>query len=296
MKKLFWLLTIGYAFLMTSCMSNGDPDPAATEKLKQNEAAVKKYITDNNLAVQQHSSGFYFQINNSNPSGRVPVVGDLSSINFVIKNLAGTIVDSSRVNQKIAYDYIFGAYNSVFNYPLSIMRVGDKGKFIFPQLQSNGDPVIIEIELLNTLTENENIDKYIATKYPQLSFTKTSTDLRFAITSANPSGESLTSGKKVSLKYTGKLLFEMRKVDANNKLYYDAQFDANTMDFTVGANLTIRGFEEGVARMKVGEKAVFIFPSNIGYSSGGSVNQTTGVYVIPPYASLQFEVEVVSVK
>ena len=47
-------------------MSNGDPDPAATEKLKQNEAAVKKYITDNNLAVQQHASGFYFQINNSN--------------------------------------------------------------------------------------------------------------------------------------------------------------------------------------------------------------------------------------
>jgi FKBP-type peptidyl-prolyl cis-trans isomerase len=156
--------------------------------------------------------------------------------------------------------------------------------------------VIIEIELLNTLTENENIDKYIATKYPQLSFTKTSTDLRFAVTSANPTGESLTAGKKVSLKYTGKLLFEMRKVDANNKLYYDAQFDANTMDFTVGANLTVRGFEEGVARMKVGEKAVFIFPSNIGYSSSGSVNQTTGVYVIPPYSSLQFEVEVVSVK
>jgi FKBP-type peptidyl-prolyl cis-trans isomerase (trigger factor) len=51
----------------------------------------------------------------------------------------------------------------------------------------------------------------------------------------------------------------MRKVDASNKLYYDAQFDAGTFDLTLGANGAIKGFEEGVSRMKVGEKAILVF-------------------------------------
>ena len=84
----------------------------------------------------------------------------------------------------------------MFDYPLGIMRVGDKGKFIFPQLQSNGDPVIIEIELLNTLTEK--VRMLINTSPIEVSAIVIYQNfwVRFAVTSANPTGESLTAGKK----------------------------------------------------------------------------------------------------
>jgi FKBP-type peptidyl-prolyl cis-trans isomerase len=296
MKKFFWFFALSFVVLLTSCLSNNDVDPAEAEKLKENEAAVKKYITDNNLTVKQDASGFYYNIDALNPTAKSPKVGDLVTMDFVIKKLTGEVVDSSRINQKIPYAYIFGVYNNLFNYPINLMKEGDKGIFLFPQLVSKGDPVKIEISLISSLGEDDNINKYIGTNYPTTNFFKSSTGLRYAITTENPSGTALLNGKTVTLKYTGRLLFDVRKTDTNNKLYYDSKFDEGTISFTLGASQVVPGFEEAVSKLKVGEKGIGIFPSTLGYSTSGSYNQATGNYVIPPYASLLFEMEVTAVK
>lgn len=125
-------------------------------------------------------------------------------------------------------------------------------------------------------TEEQQIENYI--KNNNLVVTeKTATGLRYILTKANPTGASIKSGQSVTVKYTGKLLT-------------DRTFDAGTFSFFLGAGQVIEGFDEGIAKMKVGEKATLIFPSSLGYGSRGAGAD------IPGNSPLLFEIEVVSAK
>jgi len=73
------------------------------------------------------------------------------------------------------------------------------------------------------------------------------------------------------------------------------QFDANLnrkkpFEFVLGAGRVIKGWDEGVLGMKKGAKRVLIIPPELGYGDKGAGG------VIPPGATLLFEVEVVSIK
>ncbi len=121
-------------------------------------------------------------------------------------------------------------------------------------------------------TEAEKIDQYIASK--NLIVTEsTSTGLQY-IRTKDGTGSSLKTTQFVTLKYTGKLLSE--KV-----------FDSGSFGFILGIGQVVRGFDEGVAKMKVGEQATIIFPSNLGY---GSTKQGS----IPKNSPLIFEIEILA--
>jgi FKBP-type peptidyl-prolyl cis-trans isomerase len=125
-------------------------------------------------------------------------------------------------------------------------------------------------------TEEEQITAYIAKKGFTVTET-TASGLRYIRTLANVSGASLKIGQTISVKYTGKLLT-------------DKQFDSGSFAFVLGGGGVIKGFDEGIAKMKIGEKATLIFPSSLGYGSSGIGSD------IPGYAPLLFDIEVVSAR
>lgn len=125
-------------------------------------------------------------------------------------------------------------------------------------------------------TEEEQINAYIAKKGFTVTET-TATGLRYIRTLQNLSGASLKAGQNITVKYTGKLLT-------------DKQFDSGSFAFVLGGGRVIKGFDEGIAKMKVGEKATLIFPSSLGYGTTGAGSD------IPANAPLLFDIEVVSAK
>lgn len=93
-------------------------------------------------------------------------------------------------------------------------------------------------------------------------------------------------GRKVRVHYTGMLL-NGKKFDSSLDRKDPKTGKAEPFEFTLGAGQVIKGWDEGIALMKVGEKGRLIIPSKLGYGPRGASD------VIPPNATLVFEVELV---
>ncbi|MCH6484929.1 FKBP-type peptidyl-prolyl cis-trans isomerase [Pseudoxanthomonas sp. LH2527] len=109
------------------------------------------------------------------------------------------------------------------------------------------------------------------------------------IDTAAGTGAMATSGSDVSVHYTGWLYDENAPQQRGMK--FDSSVDRGTpFTFLLGAGQVIRGWDEGVAGMKVGGKRTLKIPADLGYGSKGAGG------VIPPGASLVFDVELIDVK
>ena len=95
-------------------------------------------------------------------------------------------------------------------------------------------------------------------------------------------GEQAAKGKTVSVHYTGKLL--------DGKVFDSSVQRGQPIKFPLGVGQVIPGWDEGISLMKVGGKATLIIPSRIGYGERGAGG------VIPPFAPLVFDVELVAVE
>lgn len=99
------------------------------------------------------------------------------------------------------------------------------------------------------------------------------------------SGDEATAGKHVTVHYTG-WLYENGQ--AGRK--FDSSKDRNDpFVFQLGAGHVIRGWDEGVQGMKVGGTRRLVIPADLGYGARGAGG------VIPPNATLLFEVELLSI-
>ena len=137
----------------------------------------------------------------------------------------------------------------------------------------------LKLEKENAMKEDEVIAKYIAEK--QITPSKSSSGLMY-IVSEPGTGEQAQAGKTVKVHYTGRLLDGTK---------FDSSLDRNEpIEFKLGQGMVIKGWDEGIALLKVGGKALLIIPSNLAYGSRGAGG------VIPPFSPLTFEVELVSVQ
>jgi len=99
-------------------------------------------------------------------------------------------------------------------------------------------------------------------------------------------GEVAKSGDTVAMNYTGKLL-DGKTFDSN----VDASFKhVEPFVFTIGAGQVIKGWDVGIAGMKVGEQRKLELAPDFAYGATGAGN------IIPPNATLVFEVELLGIK
>lgn len=103
-------------------------------------------------------------------------------------------------------------------------------------------------------------------------------------------GAVAASGMDVTVHYTGWLYDEHKPNQRGEK--FDSSVDrGEPFTFLLGAGQVIRGWDDGVAGMKVGGKRTLLIPAELGYGRDGA-----GGGVIPPNASLVFDVELLDVK
>ena len=109
---------------------------------------------------------------------------------------------------------------------------------------------------------------------------KTASGLEYIEVEAG-TGEQAAAGKTVSVHYTGKF--------QDGKVFDSSISRGEPIKFPLGAGRVIKGWDEGSALMKVGGKAQLVIPPHLAYGESGAGG------VIPPNATLVFDVELVSV-
>lgn len=123
--------------------------------------------------------------------------------------------------------------------------------------------------------QRELLDKVAA------GYDETESGLRYKVLQ-NGDGRPALKGSLVSVHYKGQLL---------DGTVFDSSYKRKQpIDFNVGVGQVIAGWDEGIQLLKVGDKARFVIPSNLAYGERGAGG------VIPPNATLIFDVELMDVK
>lgn len=112
-------------------------------------------------------------------------------------------------------------------------------------------------------------------------FDKTDSGLRYKMISEG-NGKKAEKGKTVSVHYKGML--------ADGTVFDSSYKRKQPIEFPLGKGHVIEGWDEGIQLLKEGDQARFVIPSNLAYGSRGAGG------VIPPDATLVFDVELVKVK
>ncbi len=101
-------------------------------------------------------------------------------------------------------------------------------------------------------------------------------------------GADATAGRRVTVNYTG-WLYDPTQPEQKGR-QFDTSVGRPPFSFTLGAGQVIRGWDQGVAGMKVGGQRRLVIPPDLAYGSMGSQG------VIPPNATLVFDIELLDVQ
>ena len=116
---------------------------------------------------------------------------------------------------------------------------------------------------------------------PSAAAITTPSGLTYLITKKG-TGRQLKAGDTVVLNYTGTL---------TNGTKFDSSYDRNQpLSFKLGTGRVIKGYDEGLAKLHVGDHAILVIPGKLAYGPAGVPD------VIPPDATLIFVIEVVDVR
>ena len=117
--------------------------------------------------------------------------------------------------------------------------------------------------------------------------TTTDSGLQFEDTKAGDGAEA-QAGQQVQVHYTG-WLYDPTAPKSRGKKFDSSKDRGQPFSFGLGGGEVIRGWDEGVAGMKVGGTRVLTIPAELGYGARGAGG------AIPPNATLVFEVDLLAV-
>ena len=180
----------------------------------------------------------------------------------------GNVVEGMDIVNLIAQDDVMES--------VTISRVGSKAKSFDAVKIFSSEQIRLEKEAEKKAKESAEANKKLME-----GATITESGLGYIMVKEG-SGVQAENGKTVSVHYTGKL---------TDGTKFDSSLDRNQpIEFVLGQGRVIKGWDEGISYLKVGGKATFIIPSDLAYGERGAGG------VIPPNATLIFDVELVDVK
>ncbi len=286
----YFLMCISLIGGMSSCTFN-----EINQTESDNQKEIEGYISRSNLKLQKSPEGMYYSINTAKSTGKQAFNTDVIKFYYKMTLLDGTKLDSTAKTLGQLKGMVWGSNSSILNLPMSFLKEGESGLFILPSALAFGgnsytniaafSVIKLEIDVVSVRTEAEQL-KDFQTLYKITSPEISPSGLIFKKLVENPKGAAISGGQSVKVNYTGRLSYGNLKYDAAGKVIYDSAFDSGTFTFVAGTGGVIAGFDEGIMKMRVGEKAALIIPSKIGYGANGNAT-------IPPNSPLYFEVEVV---
>ncbi len=272
---------MGILFGMTSCLT--DVELADEAKAKESKAQILAYYAKLNQVPVQMADGSYYYVTKANPNGELASKGDTLSMRYILSNLVtGEVLDSTKAPLVYQYGYL----NPVYAKLMAYLKEGEQAVMAIPGTSQSFPglpaftPLKVTIKDYVVRSQNDQIEDFIARK--KLTVTeKDANGLRFIRLSPG-TGEIPTNGKVVKLKYTGRFL---------NGFAFDGNM-ARTDSFsvTIGGTSTVIGFQTGIEKMRLGERAILVFPSSIGYGEKGSGS------TIPGFTPLSFEIYVAKIQ
>lgn len=279
LKKVVFAL--GIMLGMTSCLS--DVELADEAKAKESQAQILSYFSKLSQIPIAMEDGAYYYVAKPNVAGELASKGDTVKMRYVLSNLlTGEVLDSTKT--PLVYQY--GYYNPVYAKLLAHIKEGEQAVMAIPGTSQSfaGLPAYTPLKVLIkdyvVRSQNDQIEEFIAKK--KLAVTSQEANgLRYI--RINPgTGDIPTSGQVVKLKYTGRFL---------NGFAFDGNM-ARTDSFsvTIGGTSTVIGFQMGIEKMRLGERAILVFPSPIGYGEKGSGS------TIPGFTPLAFEIYVAKIQ
>lgn len=284
------------------------------ERKAQESIDLQEYLEANNITVEPTAEGLYF-ISEKKGSGKSPQNGEMVSIHMSVSLINGTKIFSSH-DRGEPIEFEFGKKFDTQGLELGVglMNKGGKAKLLVPsslgygaekrgQMVDSYSTIVYDVELVNIRSlesyqkeqaklkkdreqaeeqvkeqEKKKITQYI--KDQGLEGRPSMTGLYYIETEAG-TGAQAEAGKTVKVHYKG-TLFDGKKFDAS----YDR---GEPYSFVLGQGQVIKGWDEGIARMKAGGKAVLIVPSWLAYGKRGAGGD------IGPDTPLRFDVELVEV-
>ena len=277
-------------------------------------------------------NGLTYKFHEQNSAGIIALPGDLITANVVLRTLDTVFfVSSSDLTVPYQFEVLEPKFGGDIYDALMLMGVGDSASFIIngdslfrfdfeiqelPDFISGNTQVFMDIKLLNVTPKEifkkekdayANRTESILQEFKEQEQTDLQNYLEEHNISANPSASGLyfieaehgsgpfvELGKRVKVDYSAMFIsgeiFETtkREIALKNNIF-DSVMKYQPFEYNHGDSIAIAGWTEGVSYMREGGKARFIVPSHLAYGEQGVEG------VIPPFAPLIYEVEILEV-
>ncbi len=252
---------------------------------------VEPYDVKGKDTVTYESGLKMIWVNKADKKSTRPQQGDIVYVHYTGYFEDGKIFDSSiRRNEPISFTLGKGQVIKGWDEGISKLAIGEKARLLIPyQLAygENGRPPIIppkanlifDVELINVHQQVTPIPYNTKGK----DTVKTASGLQYIkVQEVKGKAVKAEKGKTVNVHYTGYF--------KDGKIFDSSVQRGQPFTFKLGVGQVIKGWDEGIALMKVGEKVRFIIPYQLAYGENGYPG------AIPPKTDLIFDVELISVE
>lgn len=262
--------------------------------------------------------GLYYKFYVENEDGEKPELGDVMTVKMSYWVNDSLLFSSDSLQEPSRLMLMEIAYDGDISEGLALMSVGDSASFIVnadsfyvnnvglekaPEFIPEGSNLTFEIKMVSIqkkadyekeqklkyekfqalmeerkAKEPEDIKKFL--KDSSITASPTATGLYY-IETKRGTGAAPVKGDTLSVHYSGRFL---------DGTTFDSSIGSDPIEFAVGMNQVIPGWDEGLLLMRAGGKAKFLIPSDLAYGANGA-----GTLILP-YTPLVFDVELVKIK